>query len=416
MLHSDINRFRLPPGARIFEEGQWGRCAYLIESGRVEISARRGGRQQVLKIYVPGEMFGEMAVIDDIPRSATATALEETELTIITRDQLRTRVERAEPVVRLLLQAILRNFRREQKLVSDRQRETTVQAGGSETGAGLVAEDQSGAIDVIRLEGDLRRAVRQDEFELHYQPIVALETDAIAGFEALIRWHHPERGCVSPDEFIWLAEDTGLIVPIGRWALAEACGDLRRFQAHFKDHFPHLPPLFMSVNLSPGQFQDAEFVDYVRAVLGSTDVLPERVKLEITETLLMDDPELAGAVLHRLKDVGVNLVIDDFGTGYSSLSHIYQFPLDTLKIDRSFVAEMLVDVGSREVVRAICGLSQALSLDIVAEGVETFQQVAQLRDLECAFGQGFLISKPLDAISALRLLERPTWTTGSAAA
>lgn len=256
------------------------------------------------------------------------------------------------------------------------------------------------AVSLLQLETGLRRAIENQEFKLHYQPIVSLETGRITGFEALVRWQHPDLGLVSPAEFIPVAEETGLIVPIGSWVMREACRQMRVWQAHFTASLP----LTISVNLSLKQFTQPDLVAKIEQILYESSLDAHRLKLEITESLLLENAESATAMLLQLRALGVQLSIDDFGTGYSSLSHLHRLPFNTLKIDRSFVSNM--DVGSKnaEIVRAIATLAHNLGMDVTAEGVETADQLAQLRALQCKHGQGYFFSKPVDGKAAGALI------------
>ncbi len=256
------------------------------------------------------------------------------------------------------------------------------------------------AMNLLQMESDLRRAIERREFILHYQPIVELETGTIRGFEALIRWQHPERGFVSPDEFITIAEETGLITPIGQWVLEEACRQIRSWQ----DEFPQFPPLQISVNLSSKQFINSNLTEQIRRILRETGVEPQSLKLEITESMVMENFETAVEMLEQLRALGIEFSIDDFGTGYSSLSYLHRFPISTLKIDRSFVSRMIENNENAEIVRTIVMLARSLKMNVVAEGVETRDQLAQLALLECEYGQGYYFSRPLDSNGAARLL------------
>jgi diguanylate cyclase (GGDEF)-like protein/PAS domain S-box-containing protein len=255
------------------------------------------------------------------------------------------------------------------------------------------------AMELLQLETDLRRAIQRREFFLNYQPIVSLETGKVSSFEALVRWRHPERGLVMPGEFISVAEETGLIIPLGQWVLAEACRQMREWQKHYLID----EDVTMSVNLSSRQFSQADLIEQVSSVLRETGLPSLNLKLEITESMVMENFDTAIQMLTQLRNLGVGLSIDDFGTGYSSLSYLHRFPIDTLKIDRSFVTQMTDNSENAEIVRTIVTLARSLGMNVIAEGVETRAQLTQLRDLGCDFGQGYLFSKAVSAPAALDL-------------
>ncbi len=255
------------------------------------------------------------------------------------------------------------------------------------------------AVARLELESDLRRAVDNQEFVLYYQPKVSLKTDKIVGVEALIRWRHPVRGIVPPDQFIPLAEETGLIVPIGLWVLREACMAMRRWQTEF----PTIPPLEVSVNVSVRQFREPDLHAQIAAILAQTQLNPRTLQLEITESVLMDDVEVVAGLLEGLKTLGVGLKIDDFGTGYSSLKCLSRLPFDVLKIDRTFVVNMSGPGGTGDTIRAILLLAENLGMQVVAEGIEKKEQLAELQSLNCDYGQGYYFSPPIgqEALSDL---------------
>jgi diguanylate cyclase (GGDEF)-like protein/PAS domain S-box-containing protein len=254
-------------------------------------------------------------------------------------------------------------------------------------------------VALLQLENDLRRAIERAEFCLHYQPIVALADERVTGFEALVRWQHPERGLVQPAEFIPVAEETGLIIPLGRWVLRAACAQMRRWQALSPQH----EQLKLSVNLSGKQFAQADLCEQIEHTLAVTGFDPRCLQLEITESVLMENARSIVPMLARLRDLGVELAIDDFGTGYSSLSYLRRFPIQTLKIDRSFI--MRDDDENREIVRTIILLARNMRKDVIAEGVETPAQLATLRLLDCTYAQGYLFSRPQDIGQTERLLK-----------
>jgi EAL domain-containing protein (putative c-di-GMP-specific phosphodiesterase class I) len=390
MLDEPTVRRRFGRGEVIFREREKAGEAFIIESGRVEISTDVGSEQRVLAILGPGEMFGEMAALDGTERSATAIAREDTELTLIVHEQLRSRVEAAEPILRLLLRVILNRFRHEQSLFRH------VGNGGIErVDASEEAELSKLAIDKIKLESELRGALARDELKVHYQPIVRLKEGGLFGFEALLRWRHPELGSIPPDRFIGLAEETALIVPIGRSVLEQACRDLVKFQERLS------PDVLMSVNVSGRQFAEPTFLSELETVIHETGVNPRSLKLEITEGVLMDHRSRLLGWIESCKKLGPSIALDDFGTGFSSLSYLASFPIDTLKIDRSFVRAMGGDPRSFKIVRAINQLARGIGLDVVAEGIEDDRQRRELLIMGCELGQGFLFSKAVPFDEAL---------------
>ena len=267
------------------------------------------------------------------------------------------------------------------------------------------ADMRASVVARLQLEMDLRRALEHGEFHNVYQPIVSLAAGQIVGFEALLRWQHPTRGQLGPEEFIAVAEETGLIRELGWWNLREACRQMTEWRADYSAY----SQLTMSVNLSPKQFLQVNLVEDIGSLLRELKLPPQSLKLELTESTVMGDPSAAVAMLQQIKSLGISLAIDDFGTGYSSLSYLHRFPLDTLKIDRSFISS-IGNGEDTEIARTILPMALNLHLDVVAEGVETIEQLALLKKLHCKYGQGYYFSKPLSAEEAgLLLAGQPTW-------
>ena len=256
----------------------------------------------------------------------------------------------------------------------------------------------------LQLESDLRRALERQELCLHYQPIVDLSSGNVTGFETLVRLKHPERGLISPTEFIPMAEETGLIVPIGWWVLWEACRQVRVWQVQF----PKIPPLKVNVNFSSQQFSQSDLITQIDHVLQETGLKPSNLGLEITESAIMENAEGATLRLKQLREMGVKLLLDNFGTGYSSLSYLHRFAFNSLKIDHSFISKMGINGKNLEIVRSILTLAHTLEMNVIAEGVETATQLVQLTALKCEHGQGNLFSQPLEceAIGDLIALEQ----------
>jgi EAL domain-containing protein (putative c-di-GMP-specific phosphodiesterase class I) len=254
-------------------------------------------------------------------------------------------------------------------------------------------------LDRLELTGELQRAIEREEFELEYQPVVELQTGSIYGVEALVRWSHPERGRVAPAEFIPLAEETGLIVPLGEWILRTACEQASRWNRDLTGR----PPVTIGVNVSTRQLHDPTFPALVRDVLASTGMPPSSLALEITESLLPEDGAAVIEQLSQLAALGVHIAVDDFGTGYSALSRLHHFPIDTVKIDRSFITGLERDANKAQLVQGIVSLAESLNLVVVAEGIEHPAQASQLRAMRAHYGQGYLFSPPVapDRVSVL---------------
>ena len=383
-------RIELKPGEVLFREGDAPTTAFLIESGMLRITAEREGAPMLLGELRAGALVGEMAVLDDSRRSATATALSPCVLTPIDRAQFAERLQAADPVVRALLLSQLSRYRTALATFT----------GNESAPTGTAASDESAhALDKIRLESQLRNAMESRELEIRLQPIQHIASGRLAGFEALTRWTHPERGVVSPADFIALAEETSLIVPVGEYVLGEVGAALRRIA----DEAPHAHP-FIAFNVSGRQVGDAGYVARVLAQLHAHAVEPQQLKLEITESLVLDYAQIALLIEHA-HAAGMQVALDDFGTGYSNLGHLHKLAFDTIKIDQGFIRQ-LEDPRCLAIVRAVIGMAGALGCDIVAEGVETPEHLAQLKLLGCQYAQGWLIGKPLTVDDALAALTR----------
>ncbi|WP_395684093.1 EAL domain-containing protein [Dokdonella sp.] len=367
-------------GELVFAEGDAPSGAYLIESGRIEISTTQLGEPRVLGVLGPGMLLGEMAVLDESTRTATARALTDCRLILIGKDQFAERLAAADPVVRALLMSQLTRYRSALATLTGDTRD----AGSAAT----VEPHEAFALGKIRLESELRAALERKELELRLQPIEEIVSGRIAGYEALVRWTHPERGAVSPAEFIRLAEETSLILPIGDYVLERACDMLVELR---KRGFKPLP--FIAANLSGRQIDDPTLVERILALLRARDLPPDRLKLEVTESLVMDHARI-GELLARCHAVGMPVALDDFGTGYSNLGPLLTLNFDQIKLDASFIRALDRPRGVA-MVGVIVGMAHALDCDLIAEGVETREQREVLHRLGCRYAQGWLVGKPL---------------------
>lgn len=441
-------------GDWIFHEGDEGECAYIVEHGSVAIVLERADGHITLATYGEGTLFGEMAIIDQKPRSAGAIALKDCSLRAITRAQLNHRLERADPILKICIQVILKHLRKtlsqihspEPTKVSShvahlnethhvldskdqhltqvvnpivdvvQPTEQAVQSMAETIGQAmseanpLMATDVfSEAIKTLHLEQELQVALTERQLKLYYQPIVRLSDGLIVGFEALMRWIHPEKGMISPAVFIPIAERSGQIVEMTYWALREASSQLKQFQNVQKGYWgTQYAPLFMSVNFSGRDFLDGRFLDEIQHALQSQDLPPKSLKLEITESMLMLSPEEVQRVLGICQSYGASVAIDDFGTGYSSLSYLQSMPADTLKIDQSFVRTLHKNDRHLALVESILHLAGRLGMLTVAEGVETAEDVDTLRKLGCDLAQGYYYARPMPTEQVLAWMEKQT--------
>lgn len=390
-------------GDVIFHRGDRGEHALFIERGAVDVVIDKDGAEVVIAKLGKGEIVGEMSMIDDAPRSADVVATEETEVIVIQRSRFIKPLTSADPMMSLILRVLLTRFRNAQDLYSGR-------GDGSATDDESLEQIRQLAFQRIHDERDLMRGLEANEFEMHYQPIISLDSGHIAGFEALMRWRKADGTFVSPGEFIPLAEHTGLIVELGRFALTSSLAKQRIFADALLEMYPDDPAPFMSINVSGLQLSDLDEIDRIGEIINESDVDLPQVKLEITETLMVENSDHAAKALRQLKELGLSIAIDDFGTGYSSLSYLHMFPLDTLKIDRAFVNSMDETENSRRIVHSIVSLALALEMNIVAEGIETLEQSESLNALSCHYGQGFFFAKPQPAKDALALIRSgKTW-------
>lgn len=385
-------------GEVFIRQGEAGHSAYIVESGQVEISIDKPNAQpQFLGKRGPGTLIGEMALIDDDTRTANVRAIEDCKLIEITREDFNRRLNSTDAVMQMVMRVLMTRYR-DTLFRSEIVRESLGWPPPEEVELKLMQETKT--IDNLRLEGEFKAALTNGQLSLNYQPIVDLRDGRILGFEALMRWNHPEKGFISPAVFIPMAEETGLIIEASKWALRESCRALKRMESHVGQN----PDLYMSVNFSAKDFAEESFLDDLYQIISASDVVPTQIQLEITEGLLMSQPENAKQTLELCRKAGLKIAIDDFGTGYSSLSYLHTYPIDTLKIDQSFVRDMLKNNVSRELVKSIITLGKNLGMKITAEGVEEKEEGLTLRDLGCETAQGYYFAKPMPEKATTELL------------
>jgi diguanylate cyclase len=400
-MQSSTGHLCLAAGVELFHEGEAGTVAYLVKRGRVQIFVTRDGLELPLAVRRQGEIVGEMAIIDHRPRSASARVLEDCELVVLTASQLASRIDNADPILRMCLAVVIDRYRETVGMLNHRN--VFVEYGQQSRASSDV--DFQAAVDLLVLERELRDALERGEFELFYQPIVRLRSGRLCGFEALMRWRHPERGVIAPGVFIPVAEASGLIVEMTRWCLEEVGRSIPELMTAALTNVENVEPLTLSVNISGCDLSQPTFAASVVEILAAAGVDPGCIKLEVTETMLMNNPANARAMLGACRDHGMGIAIDDFGTGFSSLSQLSTLPITTLKIDRSFVHSMSGDPTRRRIVHTILGLAEELGLSVVAEGIEEVAEALELNSMGCAFGQGYLFGRPVD-LAASRLLVR----------
>ena len=402
VVMTDSERKIFKKDAILIREGDRDGCAYIIESGSVEILVQREGKLLQIDTRGAGSLIGEMAMIDDKPRMATVRAIEDCEVMEISRDDLSRRIEAADPVLKMVIRVIMTRYRD----VIGRSRSLQISSRFADSVED--AENSSALHDMaicsIKVHNDLKAACDRDEMLLYYQPIIDLQNMKIAGFEALMRWKHPEKGMISPGVFIPVAEETGLIVRLSRWALGVSCDAVKALIQEADPKLLGANPLFVSVNFSVKDFSNGDFFDQIQSTLRDKKTDPSQIHLEITESLLMEEPGAAKEALEKCRAHGVKVSIDDFGTGYSSLGYLHHFPIDTLKIDQSFIRSMRSDPTSLILVKSIIALAKKNGMKIIAEGIETEQEAVIIRGLCCEECQGFWFARPMPLEDALKFV------------
>lgn len=372
----------------IFIQGQKGDHAYIIEEGQVEIFHKlKNDQESHLAILGQGELFGEMALIDANIRSASARALSDCRLLVIEKNQLIEKVDASDSVVQLMMRILLRRLRQQNQ---------------SHTGINLeenVAQQHGlSAVDKLRFESQINAAFQNREFQIYHQPIHDLAHNKLIGSEALIRWESPSQGLISPGYFVDVLENSSMIIPVGYWIFEECF-------MHYKQIREKAPANFtVSINVSGRQFAHHDFLPTLKALLIKHGVKAENFKLEITERILMEGGAIID-VLNQCRDIGFEISLDDFGTGFSSLQYLAQMPINYIKIDRSFVMNVLKDERTRAIIRSIVFLASQLNVKVISEGIESEAEASVMYGLGSDYGQGYLYSKPIPLPQFLKDLE-----------
>ena len=388
MIHLDADAYLL-------REGDLATCGFLIERGSLEVILERPQGNRVLAVLGAGEIVGEMALVDRAPRTASVRARENCLLLPITADHITKRIAAADPVLQLVLGTVL-----------DRFRATLHEIGRSGSVQPITSKNQrvtAAALAELRLEKELEIALREDQISVYYQPIVNLADGRLAGFEALARWKHPTRGLIPPMTFVPIAEASGLSGVLAKICLQHVMSALPDLRARGAANVGQCDHLRVSVNVSGNDLTLPNFVRDLNDIVVASGADLDALTLELTETALVHSPSEAATALEAMRQLGFKIAVDDFGTGYSSLNYIRTLPVDSLKIDKSFVEGMCYCSTTRSIVASMLQLAGSLGLVVVGEGVETPAQQALLRELGCAFGQGYLFGHPLPLDETLAL-------------
>jgi diguanylate cyclase len=381
-----LNREVYVAGEFIFHEGEVGDCAYIIESGSVSIFMATQGNEQPIGLVGRGEIFGEIALLDAQPRSASAKCEEKTVLIPIQRKMVNTILEKTDPIIRNLLLVVLERYRVNNNTPSTPAKD----ASNTQTDTLKQRDSLRGEVTQnLTLAHDISQGLKNSEFDLYYQPICDLSSGAVAGYEALIRWNHPRNGLVTPLDFLWIAESTGQIEAIGLWTLERACRDWPILRQHTNHKSP-----FISVNLSANQLICEGLLSDLSNLLTRYQIQANELKLELTESIFIDNPEQALILLSLLTKLGCSLALDDYGTGYSGLNSLQRYPIGTMKIDQSFISTMNSSAQSNEIVQSSIKLAHSLGMNVVAEGIETEDIYLRLTEMKCDFGQGWYFGRP----------------------
>lgn len=400
-----VKRMSFKKGDFIFKINDKRDVAYIIEKGQVNLFGRASESQHNPSITIgDGEIFGESAILEGGCRSASAVAETDVDAFVLSRSVLQSRMDELDPLVHLIISMLLDKYCRS-RLVEAGAVPQDKKFEFSDTEKQLVTayeEQKKVVLKELQMEQELRRALENRELKAYLQPIIDFATGCVRGYETLVRWHHPEKGVIFPNDFIPIAERTHVVQLIDERMLEAACALVPRLQDIAGDD---AKDMFISVNLSGANFDDETVVARVIKALGKANFDPKQIKLEITESALVNDAEQATRILSKLKKTGVQIALDDFGTGYSSLGYLHKFQIDTLKIDRSFVTELNESEKALDIIKAVVGLAHTFNLDIVAEGIEQPNEIEVLKNLGCQYGQGYYFGKPIFYEEALTELK-----------
>jgi EAL domain-containing protein (putative c-di-GMP-specific phosphodiesterase class I) len=398
---------RYPAGEIIFKEGQSGDCAFLVEKGQIEIYVSNNDDKTPLALLGPGEIFGEMAILDGPIREASAKANTDVVLSVVSKEALSERIDDADPIVRLLITMLTNRMRETLKISKSITQKKKFKVKEQKNTNSDITDVNLGldVIQKIRYEKELHEALEKNEFEIHFQPIVSVKSQNIVGFEALTRWNSPEHGLVRPDLFMGIAEETSLIVPLGQWITKQACLEFGKIQTELKNKLGKIPKLFCSINVSGRQMHDPKLFDILQKATWMAKINPNQIKLEITERVLVSGA-FAFDWIAKCRERGYSVALDDFGTGYSSLSYLSQMDANNIKIDKSFIQAMEHDKNTYVIVKSIIDMAKGLGKTVIAEGIETHKQLELLRDVNCKYAQGYLFSKAMSTENVIKYLTK----------
>lgn len=389
-----MNREKFDGHSIVFRAGDNGDAAYVIESGCVEVLIQQNGEEKRVAVLSKDAMFGEIALLDGKPRTATVRTLVPTVLMRIDRSHIQELLNRTDPVIQYLLKLLLERFRSSNPGLKALHAQTAPEDQVEPLPAPPKDTDyHATAIRTLLLVHDLSKAIDTNQLVLFYQPIMLMEDRSLAGFEALVRWRHPTLGLVSPVEFIPLAEKTGLIKRIGQWVLNQAAKDWTELRTFCDSDGQQTP--FISINLSSPELFEPNIVESIQSIMAEHDVPMNELRIELTESILISNLSQVSAALKRLRAQGVGIALDDFGTGYAGLDYLQSLPFSCIKIDKSFVQQMDGSARSLQIVRSALELSRLLGMTSVAEGIEDEDTANALAQMGCTFAQGFHYGKPM---------------------